>query len=474
MVNGVVYTTAGTRRAVVALDAATGELLWVHGEHEGARGAAAPRQLSGRGVAYWTDGKEERILYVTPGYRLIALDAKTGVPVPGFGTNGVVDLKLDDDQDIQPDLITGEVGLQSAPVVAGNIVIVGAAFREGMTPKTMANNKGYVRGFDVRTGKRLWIFHTIPGRANSATTPGERFRRIHRQHRRLDPDHRRRTTRPRLSPGGSRPPATTTAAIAPATICSARAWSASISRPASASGIIQLVHHRLWDMDISSAPILVDITVDGKPIKAVAQPTKQGFLYVFDRVTGKPVWPIEEKPVEKGNVPGEWYSPTQPIPTKPPAYIAQRRSARRSDRFHARAARSGADNSSRNTRSGPSSRRPSSASADGPLATLTTGHRERRHQLARRLVRSRNPHRLRLRLQRLRHAHRRWSARQKDISDMNYVDGHRRPGSAHAHAGPVKMPAPIRRCARPRRSACRTAAARRRRWRRHLPSRACR
>src|SRR5262249_32637433 len=121
MVRGIVYSTAGTRRAVIALDAATRELLWVHGEHEGDRGAAAPPQLSGRGLAYWTDGREERIIYVTPGYRLIALDAKTGNPVPTFGTNGVVDLKLNDDQTM--DLITGEVGLHSAPTVAGNTII---------------------------------------------------------------------------------------------------------------------------------------------------------------------------------------------------------------------------------------------------------------------------------------------------------------------------------------------------------------
>src|SRR5437016_7337390 len=111
MVNGVLYATAGSRRAAIAVDAATGEVLWVHGEKEGARGSAAPRQLSGRGLAYWTDGREERILYVTPGYRLIALNAKTGAPVPSFGQNGVVDLKLDDDQQI--DLVTGEVGLHA-------------------------------------------------------------------------------------------------------------------------------------------------------------------------------------------------------------------------------------------------------------------------------------------------------------------------------------------------------------------------
>ena len=160
MVKGVLYTTAGSRRAVVALDAGTGELLWMHSEQEGERGSNAPRQLSGHGVAYWSDGKEERILYVTPGYRLIALDAKTGTPVPSFGKNGVVDLKQDDDQEI--DLITGEVGLHSTPIVAKNVVIVGAAHLTGGVPRSRKNVKGYVRGFDVRTGKRLWIFHTIP------------------------------------------------------------------------------------------------------------------------------------------------------------------------------------------------------------------------------------------------------------------------------------------------------------------------
>ena len=160
MVRGVLYSTGGSRRAVVALDASTGELLWMHSENEGDRGANAPRQLSGHGVAYWTDGKEERILYVTPGYRLIALNAKTGNPIPSFGVNGVVDLKKDDDQDI--DLVTGEVGLHSTPVVAKNVVIVGAAHLTGGVPRSRKNVKGYVRGFDVRTGKRLWIFHTIP------------------------------------------------------------------------------------------------------------------------------------------------------------------------------------------------------------------------------------------------------------------------------------------------------------------------
>src|SRR5438094_515061 len=160
MVNGVLYTTGGSRRAVVALDPETGEELWVHSEREGARATSAPRQLSGRGLAYWTDGREERILYVTPGYRLVALDAKTGAPVPGFGRSGIVDLKLEDDQVM--DLVTGEIGLHATPVVAGNTVIIGAAHLSGSVPRGKANEKGFVRGYDVKSGKRLWIFHTIP------------------------------------------------------------------------------------------------------------------------------------------------------------------------------------------------------------------------------------------------------------------------------------------------------------------------
>jgi quinoprotein glucose dehydrogenase len=320
MVNGVVYTTAGSRRAAIALDAATGELLWIHGEHEGARGAAAPRQLSGRGVAYWSDGKEERILYTTPGFRLIALDAKTGTPIPSFGKGGAVDLKLDDDQTIAPDLTTGEIGIQSAPVIANDTVIIGAAFREGMTPKSMRNNKGYVRGFDVRTGKRLWIFHTIPMKGEtgydtwldgSAEYTGNTG--VWTQ---ISVDEQLGLVYlPVESPtgdyyGGHRPGANL---FGESLVCvdlktGQRKWH------------YQLVHHPLWDMDISSAPLLADINVNGRAIKAVAQPTKQGFLYVFDRVTGVPVWPIAERPVEKGNVPGEWYSRTQPFPSRPPNY----------------------------------------------------------------------------------------------------------------------------------------------------------
>ncbi len=321
MANGVVYSTAGTRRDVVALDGATGELLWVHGENEGARGTNAPRQLSGRGLAYWTDGREERILYVTPGYRLIALDAHTGNRVPSFGQDGAVDLKQDDDQQI--DLVTGEVGLHATPVVAGNTVIVGAAHRPGGVPKSKTNVKGYVRGFDVRTGKRLWIFHTIPKPGefgydtwenDSATYTGntgvwgqisvdEQLGMAYLPVELPTGDYY----------GGHRPGSglfgETVVAVDLKT--GQRKWH------------YQLVHHGIWDMDIPDAPMLVDITQNGQTVKALAQPTKQAFLYVFNRVTGQPIWPIVERPVEQSDVPGEKTSPTQPFPTKPPAYDKQ-------------------------------------------------------------------------------------------------------------------------------------------------------
>ena len=325
MANGVLYATAGTRRSVIALDAATGELLWVHGEKEGARGSAAPRQLSGRGLAYWTDGKpgsnDERILYVTPGYRLVALNAKTGMPVPGFGQGGIVDLKLDDDQ--QVDLVTGELGLHATPVVAGDTVIVGAAHRSGAVPKSKTNAKGYVRGFDVKTGKRLWIFHTIPRAGEFGYNTWEKDSADYTGNTgvwgqiSVDEELGLVYLPVELSTGdyygGHRPGNGLfgESLVAVDLKTGERKWH------------YQLVHHGIWDMDIPCAPILADITINGRTVKAVAQPTKQAFLYVFDRVTGQPIWPIEEKPVERGSVPGEWYSPTQPFPSKPPAYDRQ-------------------------------------------------------------------------------------------------------------------------------------------------------
>jgi quinoprotein glucose dehydrogenase len=315
------YSTGGTRRAVVSLDAATGELLWVHSENEGARGTASPRQLSGRGLAYWTDGKEERILYVTQGYRLVALDAKTGNRVPSFATNGILDLKADLDKSM--DLTTGPVGLHATPVVAGDIVLVGAAFETGANPRSRSNVKGAVRAFDVRTGKRLWMFKTIPepGEFGAETWEDDSWAYTGNTGvwAQISVDlELGMAYLPVEMPthdyyGGARPGnglfGETLVAVDLKT--GQRKWH------------YQLVHHGIWDMDIPCAPILADITVNGKTIKAVAQPTKQAFLYVFDRVTGQPIWPIEETAVPQGDTPGEKYSKTQPIPSKPAAYNRQ-------------------------------------------------------------------------------------------------------------------------------------------------------
>src|SRR4051794_23242027 len=323
MVDGVVYTTTGTRRAVVALDAVTGEMKWMHSENEGKRGESAPRLLSGRGLAYWpgSAGQGARIVYVTPGYQMVALDAKTGVPATGFGKNGIVDLKMDDDQPVDP--ITGEIGLHATPIIAKDVIVVGAAHLEGSAPKSKTHEKGFIRGYDARTGKRLWIFHTIPspgevgndswlkdswaytGNAGvwAQMTIDEELGMVYLPIELPTGDYY----------GGNRPGNGLfgESVVALDLKTGVRKWH------------FQTVHHGIWDMDIPCAPILADITVDGQKIKAIAQITKQGWIYVFDRTNGKPVWPIDERPVEKGNVPGEWYSPTQPFVTKPPAFDRQ-------------------------------------------------------------------------------------------------------------------------------------------------------
>jgi quinoprotein glucose dehydrogenase len=323
MVNGVIYTTGGTRRSVVALDAKTGELIWAHSVREGHRAAVSPRQLSGRGVSYWTDGRgDERVVYVTTGYRLVELDAKTGSVVRSFGANGVVDLKVGvvKGVDQQIDLENGEIGIHSTPAIAKDVVIIGSSMREGATVSTHNNTKGLVRAYDARTGKKLWQFNTIPrpGEYGIETWQDDSWAvngntGVWNQIT-VDEDLGLAYL-PVETPtsdyyGGHRPGEDL---FAESVVCvdlktGQRKWH------------YQLVHHPIWNFDISAAPILADINVDGRAIKAVAQPTKQGYLYVFDRVTGKPVWPIEERPVPQSDVPGEKTSPTQPFPSKPPAY----------------------------------------------------------------------------------------------------------------------------------------------------------
>ena len=323
MVNGVIYATAGTRRAVVALDAKTGEMIWMQSVREGQRAAMAPRQLSGRGLAFWSDGHgDDRVLYVSTGYRLIALNAHNGQMIQSFGKEGVVDLKVGmyTGTGKQIDLEKGEAGLHSAPTVVNDVVIVGSAFKEGMTVTTHDNTKGLVRAFDTRTGKLLWTFHTIPHPGEFGNDTWENGSWATNGNTGV---WTQITVDPQLglvylpveSPtsdyyGGERPGNNLygESLVAVDLKTGQRKWH------------YQIVHHPIWDYDLSSAPLLMDINVDGKAIKAVAVPSKESFLYVFDRVTGKPVWPIEEHAVPQSDVPGEKTSPTQPFPTKPPAY----------------------------------------------------------------------------------------------------------------------------------------------------------
>ena len=323
MVKGVVYTTAGTRRSVVALDAKTGELLWVYSMREGTRAANAPRQLSGRGVAFWTDGKgDDRVVFVTTGYRLVALNAKTGVPVQSFGRNGIVDLKegVVVGTGTQIDLEQGEIGVHSTPLVVKDTIVIGSSMKEGMTVVTHNNTKGVARAFDARTGKKIWQFNTIPRPGEFGNDSWEENSWAYNGNvgvwTQITADEDAGLVYlPVETPtsdfyGGHRPGNNLFAEslVAVDLRTGVRKWH------------FQFVHHPIWNFDNSSAPLLADITVDGKPIKAVASPGKLGWLYVFDRITGQPVWPIEEKPVPQSDVPGEKTSPTQPHPTKPPAY----------------------------------------------------------------------------------------------------------------------------------------------------------
>src|SRR5262245_57166389 len=326
MVKGVLYATGGTRRSVVALDAKTGELIWAHSLREGVRAATAPRQLSGRGVSYWTDGRgDDRVIYVTTGYRLVALNAKNGAMIPTFGKGGIVDLKAGMFTGIgKPiDLETGEAGLHSTPTIAKDVIIVGSSFKEGMTVKTHDNTKGMVRAFDVRTGKLLWTFETMPrpGEPGGETWEKESWA-INGNTGvwtgiTVDEDLGL-VYLPVESPtsdfyGGHRPGDNL---YGESIVCvdlktGKKKWH------------YQIVHYPIWDYDLSSPPILADISVNGKAVKAVAVPSKEAFLYVFDRITGQPIWPIEERAVPQSDVPGEKTSPTQPFPTKPPAYARQ-------------------------------------------------------------------------------------------------------------------------------------------------------
>ncbi len=322
MIGGVLYTTVGVTRNVVAIDPKTGETLWVWRPNDGEqRFAAAPRKTSGRGLSHWSDGAgNERLIVVTPGFFLVSLDPGTGRQTPGFGENGVVDLMVGVRGEVNE---KSSIGNSSPALVIGDVIVVGPAHEVGMRPPSQTNLKGDVRGYDVRTGKLLWTFRTIPaqgepgyetwlnGSADRGSNAGVWGR--------ISGDAELGLVYlPVEAPladtwGGDRPGANL---YGNSLVCldaktGQRVWHS------------QLIHHDIWDWDNPTAPVLMDIVVDGKPVKAVAQITKQAWVYTFDRTNGTPVWPIEERAVAAGDVPGEWYAPTQPFPTKPPAFDRQ-------------------------------------------------------------------------------------------------------------------------------------------------------
>jgi quinoprotein glucose dehydrogenase len=324
MVKGTLYLTAGSRRAAVALDAGNGELKWKFNIDEGERASNAPRRGSGRGLSYWTDGVKERIIFVTVGYQMVCLDAATGLPDPDFGNKGIVDLKLEMDQQIDLSGKTDghDIGLHSTPLVVGDVIVMGAAHLPGRSPRKR-HIKGYVRGFDARTGKRLWIFHTIPRKGEFGH---DTWLNGSDEYTGNTGNWCQNSADPELglvyigveAPtgdwyGGARPGDNlySESILALDVKTGKRRWH------------YQTVRHGVQDRDIPCAPILCDITVDGKKIKAIAQPTKQAWLYVLDRATGKPVWPIVDRPVPKGDIPGEYYPATQPHVTKPPPFDRQ-------------------------------------------------------------------------------------------------------------------------------------------------------
>lgn len=325
MVDGVLYVSTPLYQAA-AIDAATGETLWVHDPRMYEAGTPAPTPWAHRGVSYWSNAGEARIVWGTGDGYLVAVDAKTGLPDPGFGENGKVDLV-----DNLPRATRGQrdnlnllpLSSLSAPLVVGDTVIIGSSINDFSITKEMP--PGFSRAYDARTGIHKWDFHNVPQSGDefgSDTWGDESWRDSGNantwSNMSADPElgivYLPTSTPTSDYYGGHRPGDNLFAEslVAVDLETGQRLWH------------FQMVHHGVWDYDNPTAPNLLDITVDGRQVKAVAQVTKQGFVYAFDRVTGEPIWPIEERPVNTDtDLDGEILSPTQPFPTRPAAFDMQ-------------------------------------------------------------------------------------------------------------------------------------------------------
>lgn len=316
-INGVMYTNTNHGQ-IVALDPASGELIWSFDPESYRYGRPNFNPLMTRGIEYWTDGEIERLFVATMGKQLVSIDAQTGLPDTNFGEDGIVDLRSNFGKlEFEMNNITHG----APPIAVGTSVIVGSKIFD----YSLFNRSppGHIRSYDAYTGEFKWRFNTIPqeGDAFTETWENDAWRDAGNTNvwsfMSAD-DEAGIVYLPTSTPtndywGGKRLGENLFAEslVALDAETGARIWH------------FQTVHHGLWDYDVASAPNLVDITVDGKAIKAVAQVSKTGFTYVFDRLTGEPVWPIEERPVPQSDVPGERTHPTQPFPTKPPPFERQ-------------------------------------------------------------------------------------------------------------------------------------------------------
>ena len=327
MVGGVLFVSTGLGQ-IAALDATTGRTRWVYDPESYTGGP--PANVIGfqtRGVAYWSEGTNGRILFGTNDGYLVAIDARTGAPISEFGNNGRVDLTTGipgAERGKRPQLAAGEsyyVSVNSPPIVVRDVVIVGSSMTD--RPNLKEWPAGHVQAFDVRTGARRWVFHTVPRSDDLGVETWEsdswRYSGGSNVWSMMSADEEAGYVYlPTGTPasdyyGGHR---LGDNLFAESLVCvdvetGEHVWH------------FQFVHHGLWDYDTASAPNLVDLTVDGRRVKAVAQVTKQGFTYVLDRITGEPVWPIEERPVPPSDVPGERAAPTQPFPTRPAPFERQ-------------------------------------------------------------------------------------------------------------------------------------------------------
>jgi len=335
-VNGRLYTVAGPRRNVVAIDPASGETLWSWREPNTARWEYSMRQDYGKGVAYAEVDGRGVIYIISPAFFLTALDAETGrplegfgkpVPIDGFPETGVVDLLADLGHEYDPydgiPLEKGYITSSSPPIVVNGVVVVGNSAEQGYNQSRIENIPGDILGYDAKTGEFLWKFNVLPGPGEFGHETWEndawKWTGDISSWAPLSADQERGivyipTNGATLDfYGGFRPGDNlfSTSLIALDVKTGKRVWH------------FQLVHHDIWNYDTPTAPVLMDVNIDGEEVPIVVQVTKQSFAYTFNRETGEPIWPIEERAVPASKIPGEKLSKTQPFPTRPAPYDIQ-------------------------------------------------------------------------------------------------------------------------------------------------------